>query len=31
MLELRVLSPITKVFPLDAPEPCAPRFTGLLQ
>lgn len=30
MLELRVLSPIAKVFPLDAPAPCAPRFTGLL-
>ena len=30
MLELRVLSSVAKVFPLDAPEPCAPRFTGLL-
>ena len=30
MLELRVLSPIAKVFPQDVPEACAPRFSGLL-
>ena len=29
MLELRVLSPIAKVFPLEAPPCCAPHFTGL--
>ena len=30
MLELRVLSPLAKVFPTHAPQPCAPRFAGLL-
>lgn len=29
MLELRVLSPVAKVFPDKAPEACAPRFSGL--
>lgn len=29
MLQLRILSPIAKVFPLDAPQACAPRFSGL--
>ena len=29
MLELRVLSPIAKVFPLEAPPACTPRFAGL--
>ena len=29
MLELRVLSPIAKVFPLEAPPACVPRFAGL--
>ena len=29
MLELRILSPIAKVFPTDAPAACEPRFSGL--
>lgn len=29
MLELRVLSPVAKVFPDSAPASCAPRFSGL--
>lgn len=29
MLELRVLSPIAKIFPQEAPAPCAPQFAGL--
>ena len=29
MLELRILSPIAKVFPTDAPATCEPRFSSL--
>ncbi len=29
MIELRVLSPLAKVFPTHAPQPCTPRFSGL--
>ena len=29
MLEVRVLSPVAKVFPDYAPQPCTPRFCGL--
>lgn len=29
MLEIRVLSPVAKVFPNEAPAACAPRFTGM--
>lgn len=30
MLELRVLSPLAKVLPMEAPDACEPRFSGLL-
>ena len=29
MLETRILSPVAKVFPNEAPEAVAPRFSGL--